>query len=781
MKKQFYSQKLSLITSEISYNAKFKSWLIAFMTLIISLLSLNSSAQTISNVGISTAAACPGSKISISFTVTNGNGIPNHFTSSTHYTIFLSNSSGTGFTPVYTSTSTTFPSGDGISAIVTFSNLSTPSTLPLGTGYKISIASDFPNISVNTGANVSAPITVGPNPTATFNKVFASSCHGGKDGSISVTANGGTSPYAYSWTGVGGFTANTAAIVNLSLGDYNVIVTDNNLCSVSLTGITIKQAPAVSVGISKTSPTCAGNNGVITAFRIGGVYDGVNPIQYKVDGDATIPYQNSGVFSSLSAGNYIVTAKDSKGCTGAQLVNLPSDTRPAPTVGISQKILPSCGNNNGSISALRIGGVSDGTNPIQYKLDGDATVPYQNSNVFSGLAPGNYFVTIKDSRGCTGASEVSLPEDSQPAPSVGYKPTNPGCAFNDGNISSFRIGGVSDGIIPIQFKLDGDATVPYQANSIFNGLSAGSYTVTVKDSRGCTGVSPSIVLSQVPLVFTSNGYNINVSSCGDGSDGAIVVTVSGGVTPYTYTLNGGVQQGVSSLQTFGFGGLLPNVQYNITVTDSKGCSISKSVTLSQASTPATIIAYRGDVTCIGGNDGFMTIGYFAGGVPGYMYSSDGGTTYQDSYRFLNLVAGTYNVVVKDSKGCTSAPVPVTIADGTVACMQGRIGGNTSNNNSNRVGSAVEINPLSKTALSTSLSIQAYPNPSAPSSDFTLDVHGNSTDRVMIFVTDILGRRCYQAQGNANQQYKLGNNFKSGIYFVQVLQGDNVQTIKIVKE
>jgi len=613
IKPKFYTKKFSLKTGATVTNKKLKSCFTVIMTLLISFISLNGVAQMISNVGISTAAVCPGSIVSISFTVTNGIGVSNYFTSSTHYTIFASNSSGTGFAPLFTSTSPTVPSGDGGSAIITFSNLTTPDA-PFGSGYKISISADFPNISVNSGSNVSGPITVGPNPTATFNKIFASSCHGGTDGSISVTASGGTSPYTYSWTGVGGFTANTAAIDNLSLGDYNVVVEDQNLCSTSLTGITIKQAPAVSVGYQMTNPGCNGNDGTISAFRIGGVYDGVTSIQYKLDGAA--------------------------------------------------------------------------------------------------------------------------------------------------------------------------AAVPYQSSGAFTGLSAGNYTVTVKDSKGCTG-STAITLTQAAtLVFTPNGYNINVSSCGDGSDGAIVTTVSGGVAPYTYTytLNGVVQHGISSLQTFGFGGLLPNVQYNINVTDSKGCSISKSVTLSQASTPTAIIAYRGDVTCIGGNDGFMTIGYFAGGVPGYMYSSNGGRTYQDSYRFLNLVAGTYNVVVKDSKGCTSAPVPVTIADGTVACTQGRVGGNTSSNNANRVGSAMEeISPLSKTALNASLSIQAYPNPSAPSSDFTLDVHGNNTDQVLIFVTDILGRRCYQAQGNANQQYKLGSNLRPGIYFVQVLQGDSVQTIKIVKE
>ncbi|HEY5462802.1 MAG TPA: T9SS type A sorting domain-containing protein [Hanamia sp.] len=696
MKKQFYSQKFSLISGEISANKKFKGWPIAFITLLISLFSLNGIAQTISNVGISTAAVCPGSTVSISFTVTNGTSPAQTFTTSTNYTLYASNSSGTGFTSVFSSTSATAPApGAGNSAVITLSNLTTPASFPLGTGYKVSISSDVPNIPSNSGTNVSAPFAIISNPTISYSKVFAS-CQG-NDGSINVTASGGTSPYTFTWTGYptdGSYSGSTPAITNLPVGDYTIVVKDNNACTATVLGIAIKQAPPVSVGISENIPTCAGNDGSISAFRIGGVYDGINPIQYNINGGA---YQTSGIFNGLTAGNYTVTAKDSKGCIGSISVNLPIDTRPAP--------------------------------------------------------------------------------------SVGYQITEPGCAGNDGTITAYRVGGVYDGIHPIQLNIDGGAYQTVDAASplsLFSGLSAGTHTVTVKDSRGCTG-SAAIVLTQAaPLVFTPNGYNTNVSACGGGSDGSIVATVSGGVPPYTYSLNTGVHE-VSSLQTFGFTGLLPNTPYTVTVTDTKGCGILKSVTLSQESAPIASVNYTGNVTCIGGNDGFIT-SWQSGGVPGYMYSSNGGTTYQDSYRFLNLVAGTYNVVVKDSKGCSSAPVPVTIADGTVACTQGRMGGNTTDNNSNRVGNAVEeINPLSKTALNTALSIQAYPNPSAPSSDFTLDVHGNSTDQVLIFVTDVLGRKCYQAQGNSNQQYKLGSNLRPGIYFVQVLQGDNVQTIKIVKE
>ena len=83
------------------------------------------------------------------------------------------------------------------------------------------------------------------------------------------------------------------------------------------------------------------------------------------------------------------------------------------------------------------------------------------------------------------------------------------------------------------------------------------------------------------------------------------------------------------------------------------------------------------------------------------------------------------------------------------------------------------------SIGSSLNIQAYPNPFA--SNFTLNVRGNNKEKVAIVVTDVFGRKLSEVKGSANQQYIIGNNLGRGIYIVKVLQGDKVQTIKIVKE
>jgi hypothetical protein len=79
-----------------------------------------------------------------------------------------------------------------------------------------------------------------------------------------------------------------------------------------------------------------------------------------------------------------------------------------------------------------------------------------------------------------------------------------------------------------------------------------------------------------------------------------------------------------------------------------------------------------------------------------------------------------------------------------------------------------------------LSVQAYPNPSQ--SDFTLVLQGyDSKEKVSITVTDLLGRKVFQTEGTGKMQYKLGNNFMTGMYNVQVIQGNDKKSLKLVKE
>jgi Right handed beta helix region/Secretion system C-terminal sorting domain len=77
-----------------------------------------------------------------------------------------------------------------------------------------------------------------------------------------------------------------------------------------------------------------------------------------------------------------------------------------------------------------------------------------------------------------------------------------------------------------------------------------------------------------------------------------------------------------------------------------------------------------------------------------------------------------------------------------------------------------------------LLLNAFPNPAA--SQFNLTLQGGSSDRVTIMVYTFDGKMVYQTTGNSNSRYSFGNNFAPGMYVAKVVQGNNVQTLKLVK-
>jgi hypothetical protein len=714
--------------------------------------------------------------------------------------------------------------------------------------------------------------------------------------------------------------------------------------------VSIQNASPVSVNIVSVNPgDCSGNTGSITATLQGGVNDGITPIEYKLDGDVTRPYQTSNVFGGLSKGNYTITIKDSKGCTGvSSTVSLTQIAGTTPTVfnvtgggtrcssgpgiaiqlngsetgfsyqlssngipvgtllpgtGSSLSFLVSdtgtysivatntaagctnlmngnativvnqsptafnvsgggirCSNNSGVAirlsnsevgvnyqlmrNGLPVGAVRAGTGHIlsylvsnagTYSLEGtsstgscttampgsaivgtgvnppitptytkyyasrcvggDGTITvtanggtpgylfnidngsFTSNNHFTGLAAGEHKVVIQDANKCIftydSITVLTAPEINPTATTI----SSGSCTGNDGTVIAHYTGGVVDGITPLQYSLSGGAIRPFQSSNVFDGLAAGNYTVTQKDSKGCTGTSYVVTVTQAePLTLVPSGtYQTNVSSCGNGADGNIVITVTGGVLPFTTTING--IESTRDKRTFGFGNLAAGA-YTVIVTDFRGCSISLTYNIIQASAPVASIAYFGNETCINANDGYISLSPSnIGGVPPqYSYSKDGGITYQSSYSFTDLAPGTYSMVVKDSKGCSSSAVSVTINAGTATCTAPRTYDNTT---SNRMSSTTEKSNTAKPLINSLLSVQAYPNPS--SSQFTLDVAGSSKEKVSIIVTDLLGRMHQQLQGSANQTYKVGSKLAAGVYIVQVSQGDKVETVRIVKE
>jgi hypothetical protein len=653
----------------------------------------------------------------------------------------------------------------------------------------------------------SGTIIINNPPTATFSKTMVSSC-GESDGTITVTPTSGAAPFTYSWTSTpSGFTASTAAVTGLSPKDYSVVVTDANSCSSSIPDITIwKSFPAVVTNNGGSSGSC-GNTGYIILYGSGGV----QPFTYSINGTT---YQASNTFTGLAAGTYTGYVKDFGGCVSTKANIVVTGAAPMVVTAYSRPA-NSCA-NSGSIELYRTCGVA----PYTYSLD---NITYQGSNTFNNLAGATtYTGWVKDAAGCK-TSLANIAVGKAATITVTTVKTNTSACSNTGTIKITGGGGFPG----YSYSLN---NVTYQASNTFTGLAAGSYNAWVKDSKGCKNVQFGVTIAtNAASTITVTAQTNNTSSCVN--HGSIQLFKTGGVGPFTYSLDGTSYQNSNTFANLASG------TYTGWVKDANGCtSTLAGIALTQASPVTVTERHTNTSTCA--NDGTIQLTP-GGGIPGYMYSLDN-ITYQAGNSFSGKAAGNYTGWVKDSKGCT-ALVPVTIgttaaivvtsyttaasdcqtSNGSVQLF--RTGGTgpftysldnvtfqTSNTFTGKapgyytgfvkdskscVGSLANIfvgpncaptivnsktQPLSKKISANELfTVRAFPNPST--TEFILVLKSTSIEKVVISVTDILGRNVYQSVSGNKDQYRFGSNLKPGMYNVQVIQGAEKQSLKVIKE
>ena len=280
---------------------------------------------------------------------------------------------------------------------------------------------------------------------------------------------------------------------------------------------------------------------------------------------------------------------------------------------------------------------NSGIPPIQYSINGG---PSQSSNIFTGLAVGNYTVIATDINGCSSTLNVTVNRTGLLG--VGYTSINPACSgLNTGSITILP----PSVYTPIQYSLNGG---PPQPSNIFTGLAAGTYTIGVTDAIGCTG-STSVTITQGAGV--SAIFGTTPTSCSGINNGSIIVMASGGTLPYQYSLNGGPLQSSNV-----FSGLTAG-NYSIRVVDANGCNSTYPVTV-PAGAPLNATVVKTNVSCNGAGDGTITVN-ISGGAPPYQYSLDN-VTWQTSNVFTGLAPATYTVYYRDNNACSnSQPVSIT--------------------------------------------------------------------------------------------------------------------------
>ncbi|MES2394681.1 MAG: gliding motility-associated C-terminal domain-containing protein [Bacteroidota bacterium] len=407
--------------------------------------------------------------------------------------------------------------------------------------------------SAGCSSSYSIPISNPGGPTSATITSTNISCFGLSDGAVTaVTPAGGTPPYSYLWI-QGGET--TSTLSNLGAGVYYVQIADSVGCSL-IDSVTITEPTQVVVNQFITASTCGLCDGSLSVAPSGGA------------APYTVVWSTGSVLdtiTSLCPGFYSVQITDFVGC--AQSIVMPLNSLNAPTLTTSSVQLLCNGACNATATIVAAGGIL----PYTYLWNDPGA---QTTDVATALCAGTYFVQVTGG-GCVSFASVEI---TDPAP-IGFSLANsvdPLCnGNNNGSVAVIPFGGT----LPYTFSWTGSGSVSDTAS----GLSAGVYVVTVTDANGCTS-SQSNTLANPDSLTISNVPT--PASCNTIADGAIDVTVGGGTPGYTYQWSGG-----SALTTQDLTGILIG-SYDITVTDTNGCTITDNIIITSTVT----------VNAVAGND-----------------------------------------------------------------------------------------------------------------------------------------------------------------------------------
>jgi gliding motility-associated-like protein len=427
----------------------------------------------------------------------------------------------------------------------------------------------------------------------------------------------------YAWYPYGG-NSDTAHL--LGAGTYSVIVSDANGCQgVASISPPLTQPEAISVIAIPNNVSCFGASNGSVNINVAG---GTPPYTYLWSpGNYTIPN-----LIGLSAGTYQLTITDSHNCTETYFVNISEPASLTATISNIQHV--SCyGGHNGSVTVVAQGG----TPPYSFLWSPSGNT----SQIASGLSAGTHTVYITDAKGCSYSLTVQINQPPILNAMVGYQ--SPTCNnANDGMAWVFASGGTS----PYSYSWSPSGG----ANDTAYNIHAGIYMVTVTDQNSCQAISSVQIPQPTPVTATIRNYG-NVS-CFNGSNGYAVVSVTGGIPPYSYLWSTGSTLPSITNLTEGI--------YYVTVNDAKGCTSVDSVYIQSPNQPLNLTVTHQDVSCYQGNNGYA-LAQVNGGTPPYQYIWV--PTIQFTAQANNLMAGTYTVSITDANGCQTMG-NVTIAQPT---------------------------------------------------------------------------------------------------------------------
>ena len=375
-------------------------------------------------------------------------------------------------------------------------------------------------------------------------------CSGINDAAIDLTVSGGSGAYTYQWsTG-----AVSEDLTGISPGPYKVLVTDSDGCTVEET-YEIAGDSEIIISADQTPPLCSASNGAIDITVSGGS----DPYTYEWStGETTEDIVN------LAAGVYELTVRSGNCSQNKTFILTPNNPLKLSFLANASD----CDEPNGSIDLT----IEGGSSPYVIEWNNGET-----TEDISGLSGGVYSATVRDVNGCTKTIEASVMEKTFTV---------------SGNVVNLSCTGENDGSITLGEPVGGEPPYAYEwsngsTSSAITGLGTGIYSVTVTDAGGCKA-QQFFVVGMTPVITAS--ASVTNMNCGEEGNYAIDLDVSGGVGPFTFSWSDGSTSEDREQLNAG--------SYTVKITDSKGCSIEKEVTVEQTDQwSCSIQALPGEPLC----------------------------------------------------------------------------------------------------------------------------------------------------------------------------------------
>jgi len=449
-------------------------------------------------------------------------------------------------------------------------------------------------------------------------------CFGLTDGKAVAQGAGGVGrPYTFEWSNG----AADSLLTGITGGVFTVTVGDRNGCT-DAASVNIERLMPIQINLISVPTSCFnGNDGLAILNQLTGGEGGGDTTRYQYVW--SIPNPSLTYASGLTNGQYFITVTDQQGCFATDFIEVESPRQLKPNLKATNA---ACFNQpSGGVTITSI----DGNNSI-------AAYQWSNGRTtkdLSGIPAGVYSLTIEDVNGCTGSDTAVVTEP--PPLSLRFEPSELRCSGDTTGFIAAFAGGGTPGYRFLWSNGRSGATV--------RGLGFGNYSVTLTDKNGCTLADTTVLVRPDSLGFR---VTTNAPVCFGGSNGKITIAVTGGTSPYRYTINNGPPGGSSVFLQLKAG------DYTVRVFDANGCLSSATVTVAQPL--PIVVSLPLDTTLVPGDS--LTLSADLSNTTGlvrYTWSS----TLKDSITCLDLRecseiqvfplrSNTYRLTVADDKGCT---------------------------------------------------------------------------------------------------------------------------------